>query len=307
MHRFSRRQFMATALASAVITSCTPRQNSSKADGRSASAATRIVALEWVYVEDILALGLQPVGVADIQGYNAFVDIEPKLAATVVDVGTRQEPSLEAIAQLEPDLIIGTQLRHDAIYDALSAIAPTLLFNPYPDNSLTQLDEMQQTFRAIAQRVERQELGETVLRQMQAAFKTARDRLQLAKSVNHGFILGQFNDATPQIRLFTNNAMAVQVLNQIGLKNVWNGQFDRFGFNTVGIEVLPTIEQANFLYIAPDRNTHLKQLQNHPVWQGLQFVQENRFYPIGADTWVFGGPKSVQVLVEKVATALTKR
>lgn len=303
MLRFSRRQFLATAMASAVVASCTRREQS-QVNSRSSSPASRVVALEWVYAEDLLALGIQPVGVADIQGYQTFVDVEPRLAKNVVDVGTRQEPSLEAIAQLEPDLIIGTNLRHEAIYDSLSAIASTLLFNPYPEsNSLTQLDEMQQTFRAIAERVNRQEAAETVLRQMQDTFKAASDRIR-ATQQNNSFILGQFNEATPQIRLFTDDAMAVQVLNKIGLENIWKGQFDRFGFNTVGIEAFPKIEQANFLYIAPDNNTHFKQLQNHPVWKGLKFVQENRFYSIGADTWVFGGPKSAQVLVEKVTTAL---
>lgn len=304
MHRFGRRKFMATALTSAVVASCT-RQTQSTPNPPS-STATRIVALEWVYVEDLLALGIQPAGVADIRGYKTFVNVEPSLAATAVDVGTRQEPSLEAIAQLSPDLIIGTQPRHEAIYDALSAIAPTLLFNPYPDaNALTQFDEMQQTFRAIAERVNRRDAGEAVLRQMQDTFKAARDRLKSANQKNNSFILGQFNEATPQIRLFTDNAMAVQVLRQIGLDNAWKGQFDRFGFNTVGIEAFPKLEQANFLYIAPDNNTHLKQLQNHPVWKGLKFVQENRLYSIGAETWVFGGPKSAQILVEKVTAALT--
>ena len=33
----------------------------------------RIVALEWTYVEDLLALGLQPIGVADIEGYHDWV------------------------------------------------------------------------------------------------------------------------------------------------------------------------------------------------------------------------------------------
>jgi iron complex transport system substrate-binding protein len=307
MHRFGRRQFLATALTSAVVASCA-RQNQSKSNTPSSTPANRIVALEWVYVEDLLALGIQPIGVADIRGYKTFVDIEPTLAETVVDVGTRQEPSLEAIAQLQPDLIIGTQLRHEAIYDSLSAIAPTLLFNPYPDsNALSQFDEMQQTFRAIAERVNRRDAGEAVLRQMQDTFKAASDRLKSTNQKNNSFILGQFNEATPQIRLFTDNAMAVQILNQIGLENVWKGQIDRFGFNTVGIEAFPKLEQANFLYIAAENNTHLKQLQNNPVWKGLQFVQEKRLYSIGAETWVFGGPKSAQVLVEKVTTALTRK
>ena len=32
-----------------------------------------------------------------------------------------------------------------------------------------------------------------------------------------------------------------------------------------------------------------------------------QLYLIGADTWVFGGPLSAQVLVKKVVTALTKK
>lgn len=305
MSQFSRRQFLVTALASAAVASCT-RQNQSRSN--ISTTASRIVALEWVYVENLLALGIQPIGVADIRGYKTFVDIEPKLAESVVDVGTRQEPSLEAIAQLQPDLIIGTQLRHETIYDALSAIAPTQLFNPYPDsNALSQFDEMQQTFRAIAQRVDRREAGETVLRQMQDTFQAASDRLRSSKQNTRSFILGQFNEATPQIRLFTDDAMAVQILNQIGLKNAWKGQLDRFGFNTVGIEAFPKIEQASFLYIAGENNTHLKQLQENPVWKGLKFVQEQRLYPIGAETWVFGGPKSAQLLVEKVTATLTEK
>lgn len=308
MQRFGRRQFIATALTSAVVASCT-KQNPSQPDSPAATSstpATRVVALEWVYVEDLLALGIQPAGVADIRGYNTFVNVEPRLAETAVDVGTRQEPSLEAIAQLAPDLIIGTQLRHKAIYEALSAIAPTLLFNPYPDaNALTQFAEMQQTFSAIAERVNRRDAGEAVLRQMQNTFKAARDRLRAANPSNNSFLLGQFSETTPQIRLFTDQAMAVQVLSQIGLENAWKGPFDQFGFNTVGIEAFPKIEQANFLYIAPATNIHLQQLQNHPVWKGLKFVREKRLYPIGAETWVFGGPKSAQVLVEKVTAALT--
>lgn len=31
----------------------------------------RVVAREWTYAEDLLALGVQPVGVADIAGYES--------------------------------------------------------------------------------------------------------------------------------------------------------------------------------------------------------------------------------------------
>ncbi|MFP5270455.1 hypothetical protein [Coleofasciculus sp.] len=57
--------------------------------------------------------------------------------------------------------------------------------------------------------------------------------------------MGQFVPGVPQLRLFTNNAMAVQILSQIGLQNAWIGEFDRFGFNTVWVEALPTVDKAN--------------------------------------------------------------
>jgi iron complex transport system substrate-binding protein len=98
--------------------------------------------------------------------------------------------------------------------------------------------------------------------------------------------------------------MAVQILNKIGLENAWKGTFDAFGFNTVWVEALPKVEDANFIYITADNNVYWQNLQNNPVWKGLKFVQQNRVYPIESDTWVFGGPLSAQLLVEKVVAAL---
>jgi iron complex transport system substrate-binding protein len=43
------------------------------------------------------------------------------------DIGMWTEPNLEAIAALKPDLILGTDFNHEAIYDQLTQIAPTLL------------------------------------------------------------------------------------------------------------------------------------------------------------------------------------
>ncbi len=290
------------------VVSCTngiPSQTEVNSSLEFAEPPTRIVALEWVYVEDLLALGIQPVGVADIAGYNEFVQIEPQLADTVVDVGTRQEPSLEAIAQLEPDLIIGVKLRHEAIEDTLSAIAPTLLFDPYPapETGIRQLDEMKQTFLKIAEVVNAKAKGEEVLQEMQAKFEAAAQQLQGKKIAQNPFILGQFVPGAPQIRLFNDNAMAVQILQELGLTNAWQGAVDPFGFNTVWIESLPPVENANFFYIAEEKNPYFQQLQQNQIWKNLAFVKESRLYSIGSDTWIFGGPLSAEVFVEKVLQA----
>lgn len=58
----------------------------------------RIVALEWLPVELMMALGVTPYGVADIPNYTLWVN-EPKLPDSVIDIGLRTEPNLE----LHPD------------------------------------------------------------------------------------------------------------------------------------------------------------------------------------------------------------
>ncbi|CAN5689192.1 hypothetical protein BH24CHL1_BH24CHL1_00610 [soil metagenome] len=269
-----------------------------------------IVVLEWTYAEDLLALGIQPDGVADVEGYRAYLNIQPELADDVVDVGTRQEPSLEAITALEPDLIIGVQFRREAIYDTLSSIAPTLLFNPYPeDQTITQFDEMETTFMTIADAVSRVDEGTAVLEEMQAAFDEASAELEAAGQGEQEFLLVQAFTAqeSPQMRVFIDSSMAVQILQAIGLENAWEGEFDVYGFNTVGIEALTEVDDANFLYmVQAEDDVFANQWQDNPVWNGLAFVEEGRTYPLGGDTWPFGGPLSAALLANTVVAALTE-
>ena len=89
----------------------------------------RVVALGWSDAETALALGVQPVGASDWLGFGGEgvgpwaegrYDEAPEIIETL-------EPSLEAIAALDPDLILDTRspATQDR-YDALSAIAPTI-------------------------------------------------------------------------------------------------------------------------------------------------------------------------------------
>lgn len=263
----------------------------------------RVVALEWTYVENLLALGMQPVGAADIAGYQNWVQIPLALDPAVVDVGTRQEPALEVIASLAPDLILGVSFRHAPIYDQLSAIAPTLLFDPYTD-SMTQYDEMLSTFTTIAQAVEREAEGQAVLDALNAHFAAAAEALESAGLAGETFILSQSfpSGDVPSFRLFTENALAVQVMEQIGLENAWDDAPQQFGFSTVDFEAFASIGETNFLYVAQE--DYQPVLTSSPLWNGIPFVQANRAYWLGSDVWLFGGPLSMELLVDTVLEAL---
>jgi ABC-type Fe3+-hydroxamate transport system substrate-binding protein len=275
-------------------------------------APERIVALEFTYVEDLLALDVQPVGVADVEGYKKWVQIDKELSADVVDVGTRQEPNLEVIAQLKPDLIIAPKFRHEQIKDKLEAIAPTVFFEPYPqDESINQYDEMVGTFNTIAKAVGKEDKAEEVLNAMSQKFEEAKAKLDGAGLATKDFVLTQAYSSSqvPVLRVFTPNAMASVILEQIGLTNAFKSEkFEMYGFAQVNIEALPAVEHANFIYVVQDDdNVFENQLKENTVWKNLAFVKENRTYALGGDAWLFGGPLSAITLVDRVTDVMVKQ
>jgi ferric hydroxamate transport system substrate-binding protein len=267
----------------------------------------RVVALEWTYVEDVLALGVQPVGIADIEGYKAWVKIPVELADDVVDIGDRAEPNLEVITALNPDLIIGVGFRTAQNYDELSAIAPTLIFNPYPEDlTVSQYDEMTTTFMTLATALNREAEGEAVLKHMTDYFEAAASALKEAGHGGETFILSQGwnTDNLATFRLFTDNAMAVQILQRIGLENAWDDAPQLYGFTQIGIEGFAELNDKdfNFFYVAQDVDNDI--FADSPLWGGLNFVRNERAYWLGGDAWLFGGPLSAQVLVDGVLQSM---
>lgn len=262
----------------------------------------RVVVLEWTYAEDLLALGVQPIGVADIEGYNAWVKIPVTLDENVTDVGMRHEPNLERITELNPDLIIAVSFRVAENYDDLSAIAPTLVFDPYPVDGSSHYEEMTKTFTTIATALGREAEGDAVLADLQAYYDQAKGALETADRAGESFILSQgwVYETVATFRLFTNNAMAVQILEQIGLNNAWDDAPQQYGFTEIGIEGFVEIAEAdfNFFYVAQDTDNIT--FDESPLWNSLPFVQAERDYWMGGDVWLFGGPLSAELLVETV-------
>ncbi len=98
----------------------------------------RVVVLEPVQLDTAVALGITPVGAAvasNVKGIPAYLG---ESASAIESVGTVPEPSLEKIAALHPDLILGTESRHSALFKQLSDIAPTVFMasqaDPWQDN-----------------------------------------------------------------------------------------------------------------------------------------------------------------------------
>jgi ferric hydroxamate transport system substrate-binding protein len=269
--------------------------------------ATRVVALEWSYVEDLLTLGVTPTGVADKAVYNTWVSGGPKLPASVPDVGKRAQPSLEKIKALNPDLIIAAKSRSTANLGQLKEIAPVLLFDDYSPNTAL-VSAANNAFRQIGTAVGRQKAARQGLADYDR--KVADSRSRLAKAGRAGtkvtLLQGFSVNNQPSIRAYTNHSQAMQVLESIGLVNAWQGKdSDPSGFTSTGVEGLSTVSNSTVLYVAqPGDNPFTGSLARNVTWRNLGFVKESKVHALDPATWFWGGPKSDEVLIDQALKAL---
>lgn len=102
------------------------------------AAPRRVVVLEPVQLDTTVALDVPPVGAGVLSEGTGVPAYLGDAGAQVAVVGTVAEPDLERIAAQRPDLILGTESRHAALYDRLTAIAPTAFMasqaDPWQDN-----------------------------------------------------------------------------------------------------------------------------------------------------------------------------
>ncbi|MCC8434267.1 iron-siderophore ABC transporter substrate-binding protein [Brevibacillus sp. M2.1A] len=271
----------------------------------------RIVALEWSSAEHLLALGIQPVGIADIPNMKKWVKLPVEIAPEVVDVGSRTSPNLESIMMLKPDLIIGIKRNVEANYDEMSKIAPTIAFDTNPaEGQGSQYDRMIEIFKQIADITGKNAEAEAALKDLDKTYAEAKEKLTKAGADKVPFVLamGYSSQNAVEFRLSTDNSTAASILIHIGLTNKYKPKkFEQTGMTLADVEALPALQDANFLHIIQnDDNVIENQLKNNPVWNGLTFVKENRVYALGGDLWPYGGTMSAKILANKAVDLLAK-
>jgi iron complex transport system substrate-binding protein len=139
------------------------------------SRPERVVALGWGDAETALSLGYQPVGASDWlafggDGVGPWAEGQYEESPEIIDT---LEPSYEAIAALEPDLILDVKSSGDQDrYDRLSEIAPTV---GVPEGGDSYLTTGQQQLELISTALGVPEKGEELEAQLDDTFAAARE------------------------------------------------------------------------------------------------------------------------------------
>jgi iron complex transport system substrate-binding protein len=276
--------------------------------------AQRVVPIEWNLVEHVLLLGVQPVAIADVEGFNTWVNPPVPLEEGVGDVGLRYEPSLESLGAAEPDLILGMTDRDEVILDQLNAIAPTILLDTVPKTEgETPIADIDDTLRTVAVALGREAEAEEVIAATTEHLAAAATTLADAGLAGAPFVVAQAftSETVPTMRLFNDRSLFAYTLTSLGLTNGWIGEgdieSDPWGFQTVAVEALAKVpEDSHFFYVVQDDDNIFEEaLATDPIWTSLPFVQDGQTYALGGDTWTFGAHHSVTLLVDKVVAALT--
>ncbi|SEF92662.1 iron complex transport system substrate-binding protein [Nonomuraea solani] len=269
--------------------------------------ATRVVSLEWGETEMVTSLGVMPVGAADIKGYTLW-NTAAKLDPSVKDVGTRQEPSVDSISALQPDLVLMEAERDSPLVEQLEKFVPVLVFTG--SDATRNFDRLREDLNLIATAVGKTDQATKLLADMDAAFAAGKEKIAAAGAAGTPFAMadGWKQGSTISIRLFGKGALVSDVAEALGLKNAWTGKVDKvWGLGTTDVEGLTALkdEKVRFFYNAPEEDVFADGLKDNGIWKSLPFVKNQQVTKLPNGIWTFGGPLSCQQYADALVKAYT--
>lgn len=269
--------------------------------------AQDVVSLEWGLTENLLSLGVVPVGQADVEGYNTWNTVVP-LDGDVADVGFRGEPSLEAIAALDADLVVTTT---DLPADVIAQIEEQVPVIAVRGSDATDpLGYLRETVELLAAATGTQDRAAELLEGFDAAIADGRAALEEAGRAGAPVVMadGWDTNGVVSVRMFTEGSYLGAILEELGLDNVWQGEGDAdYGLATTDVEGLTVLEDVDFLYLVNGAFTDPfgESLAGNPIWEQRPFVASGSVHRLPDGIWLFGGPAAGEAYVDAVVAALT--
>lgn len=270
--------------------------------------AKRVVGTEWNVVENLTTLGVQPVGVADVKGYGNWVKAGA-LDGSATDIGTRGEPSFDAIAALDPDLILATADLAEPVIKQLEDLAPVVVVKSA--DASRQIDQAKDNLKLVAKATGTDAKADEAIASFDAAVAKGKKTLEDAGlgGSRVAFADGWVADGKVSIRPYVKGSLMTDINTELGLVTPWTMEGDpAYGLASTDVEGLTAVNADSFVYIAngADGGDFTEDLATNAVWKSLPFVSTGEVHRLEDGIWMFGGPASMTQYVDALVTALTK-
>ncbi|GLY80414.1 ABC transporter substrate-binding protein [Actinoallomurus iriomotensis] len=238
----------------------------------------RVVVLDVGELDNVVSLGIKPVGLAPTEGSPQLPSYLKNDAGTPKNVGTINNLNLEAIAGLKPDLILGSQLRAADSYDELSQIAPTVFsIRPgftWKENYLLNAAALDRTAQAKAKLAEYDAQAKALGKKLGAKKPT----VSMVRFMPNGVI-----------RLYANASFIGTILKDAGIPRPKDQDI-----NDLAAEIsAENIDQADADYIftgvyGDPKATDKSKAQGNPLWKNLKAVKDGHAFDVPDETWYLG-------------------
>ena len=257
----------------------------------------KIVILTNEGVEALLTLGVKPVGAVTGVTGDWYEHTKSELA-DVKPVGKESEPNVEAIAALKPDLIIGNKMRHEKIYDQLSAIAPTV----YSD---TIRGAWKDNFKFYAEVLNKESEGEKAIQAYESKINYIKENY--SDKLNNEISLVRFMDG--KTRIYLGDTFAGTILKEIGFKRPAAQQGTEF-VNEIGKERLNEADGDVMFYFTYELGdgkglAREEEWLNDLMFKSLNVVKNNKAYKVDDTIWnTAGGIKAANLMLDDLTNML---
>lgn len=278
-----------------------------------------IAVLSPYLLDILLSLGEQPAGYAGVSlsqhKFDRPADQIPYLGNRVmtqpINLGDRSRPSLEALALLKPDLILGELWQgSQGNYELFSRIAPTILLDD-------QQGGWQRSLQQVAKAIDRSDAIEEMMATRQQRIIAARQKLSAVVSAHpRVLLLSAGNLASGFYPYGQERSVYSELLEALGFEIV---RLDDALVKTIGtaplsLETLPQFATDLLIVLGWDQNDDgnllaWQQLQQEwnqiPVLKALSVTQAGRVYFMDAHPTMLRGPIAEAQILQDLLQRLT--
>jgi len=292
MHKkISRRGFLGASLGAAAIAlvacsqsdksgqSSTAAEGSAEADSTTAAGGSeeqRIVALNTGQLDNLLLLGITPVGVAAAK--NA--DLIPQFLRdrfgddmdldSIADCGFRQDPDVEIIANLQPTLICANTRSDEALLEKLRAIAPVVTGEGGGEN-------WKQDLMTIAEAAGKGEDAQALLDEYEASAAEVKD-----SQPDNPPTVSFLRTNKGEFQMYGAESMAGTVAADCGFARPEAQQFTDQAGKDLSPELIAEADADWLFYGVQDG---AESPEDTSLWPSLEAVKNDRAIAIDYDSW----------------------
>ncbi|MFJ8963773.1 ABC transporter substrate-binding protein [Lentzea sp. NPDC102401] len=240
----------------------------------------RVIVLDTGELDNVVALGIKPVGIAYTDGSPTMPSYIGDKGGTPENVGTTNNLNLEAITKLNPDLILGSQLRAEALYPKLSAIAPTV-FSVRPGYV------WKENFLLNAAALDRQADAAKMLEDYTKKATETGDAIEKKLGVRPTVTALRFMPG--RIRLYAKKSFIGTILIDAKIGQPTSSQVDDLAAE-VSAEQISKADGDFILYstYGDPAKTAQASVLGGPLWTGLNAVKAGKAKPVLDETYFLG-------------------